>query len=445
MLRQERGPSMTDKPKKPKKAALGSEENPRSSPGFYSKDPHEIFEQIKDDNGALAFAVTARPQYLGHEEPKVEIRRTWYKPLPESRVYWNLPPAPSTYKNEESLFERNRKFIYDYADVKDPGACDVLAAFGIATWRFEDWFAYPYVFFVGHFGAGKSTVQRVLKQICRRAVGGPSITGSALVSMMDRYNAVLVLDEAQTLNSEDKEETIAILRGAYQFGNQRIKSVPTGHGWTDKAFNAYGFVIISSHDPLEEGIMQRCLSFTMSKRTRRLKRTRKPEFLFEGLGLRSMNLNYRFLHVKDLIPEEVEEQLEQIRDDRLQELALPLLTVAPPGPRQKILSYFRALEKRKQVETESGDEADYFRALDFFTTEKGKDFIKPEGRILLSGFKQALLSIKQEAEPEYDQKWLSPRARWKVLERLGFHHGGHTREGSSVSFDRSRGDAFRPP
>src|SRR5207249_6956770 len=175
--------------------------------------------------------------------------------------------------SDEWLFNENRKFIEDYVDQKEPGAYDVLAAFALATWRFEDWFAYPYVFFVGHFGAGKSTVQRVLKQICRRAVGGPSITGSALVSMMDRYNAVPVLDEAQTLNSEDKEETIAILRGAYQRGNQRSKSVPTGHGWTDKAFNAYGFTIIASHDPLEEGIMQRCLSFSMVKRTRRLKKT----------------------------------------------------------------------------------------------------------------------------------------------------------------------------
>jgi hypothetical protein len=33
---------------------------------------------------------------------------------------------------------------------------------------------------------------------------------------------------------------------------------------------------------------------------------------------------------------------------------------------------------------------------------------------------------------------------WKVLERLGFHHGGHTREGSSITFDRSRVDALRP-
>src|SRR5439155_19504281 len=124
---------------------------------------------------------------------------------------------------------------------------------------------------------------------------------------------------------------------------------------------------------------------------------------------------YRFLHVNDEISKEVEDQLEEIHDDRLQELALPLLTVSPPGPRQKILSYFKTLEKRKQVETESGDEADYFRALDFFTTEKGKDFIKPGGRILFSAFKQSLLGIKQEAEPEFKHEWLTPRSMWKVL------------------------------
>ncbi len=262
--------------------------------------------------------------------------------------------------------------------------------------------------------------------------------------MMDRYNAVAVLDEAQIYNSEDKEETIAILRGAYQKGNQRIKSVPTGHGWTDKAFNAFGFCPIASHDPLEEGIMQRCLSFSMVKRTRRLKKWRKPEFLVQGTRLRAWNLYYRLLHLGDPIPEEVEDQLEEIHDDRLQELALPLLTVAPAGPRQTILSFFKTLEKRKQLEVESGDESDYFRALDFFTTDKGKQFFKPPGRILFSTFKDQLLAIKKEAEPDYDPKWLSPRAMWKVLERLGFHHGGHMKEGSSIAFDIAQVEALRP-
>ncbi len=426
-----------------KKSPLGSEGNPKPSPGFcYNVDGFIVFEQVKNRKGEMAFArsdvdLSVKP------EPKIKIEDTWYKPLTESRVYWCLPGEPESYPSEEWLFNENRKFIYDYADVKEPGAYDVLAAFALATWRFEDWQSFPYLFFVGHYGAGKSTLQRVLKQICRRAVGGPSITVSSFVSMMDRFQATVMPDEAQIFNSEDSPEMIAILRGAYQRGNLRIKSVPTGNGWTDKAYNAFGFCVLAAHDPLDEGIMQRCLPFAMVKRTRKLKKWRKPEFLIEGSHLRNWNLQYRFLHLGD---DDVDDDLlEEIKDDRLQELALPLLTVAPAGlPRQNILSFFKTLQKRKQVETESGDEADYFRALDFFSTEKGKDFIKPESRILLSAFKQTLLKVKQEAEAEYDPKWLTPRAMWKVLERLGFHHGGHTREGSSITFDRSRLDALRP-
>jgi hypothetical protein len=375
-------------------------------------------------------------------QPKIKIEDTWYKPLPESRVYWNLPGEPESYPSDEWLFEENRKFVYDYGDVKEPGAYDVNAAFTLATWRFEDWSSFAYLLFLGHYGAGKTTLQRILKQICRRAVGGPSISVPAIVSMMDRFDATPMIDEAQTLNNEESGEMIAILRGAYQKGNMRIKSVPTGHGWTDKAYRAYGFFSIASHDPLEEGISQRCLPFSMSKRTRKLHKWRKPEFVVRGHALRCYNLQYRFLHLGDLIPDEVEEQLEQINDDRLQELALPLLVVSPPGPRKAILSYFKTLEKRKQLEIESGEEADYFNALDFFTSHS--EFIKPEGRILFAAFKESLLAIKKEEDPGYDPKWLSPRSMWKVLERLGFHHGGHLREGSSITFDRSQVEALRP-
>ena len=419
-----------------KKPALGSEENPKPSPGFYHGDPQIIFEQVK--GGRFARSDVDLSVKL---ESKIKIGDTWYKPLAETRVYWNLPSEAESYPSDEWLFEMNRQFIKDYADVKQPGAYDILAAFALASWRFEDWQSFTYLFLVGHFGAGKSTLQRVLKQICRRAVGGPSISVSSFVSMMDRFNATIMPDEAQILNSEDSGEMIAILRGAYQRGNMRIKSVPTGHGWTDKAYNAFGFCVLASHDPLEEGILQRCLPFSMVKRTRRLKKWRKPEFIIEGSHLRNWNLQYRFLHLGD---DDVDDALlDQIDDDRLQELALPLLTVAPAGqPRESILSFFKVLAQRKQVEIESGEEADYFRALDYFTSHA--EFIKSGGKILFAAFKQSLLEIKKEEDSEYDPKWLDPRGMWKVLKRLGFSHGGHTREGSSIIFDRSRIEALRP-
>lgn len=339
------------------------------------------------------------------------------------------------------MFDANRQFIYDYVDIKEPGAYDVLAAFALATWRFEDWQSYPFLSFVGHYGAGKTTAQRVLKQICRRAVGGPSITVPAYVSMMDRFSATLFPDEAQTIQNEENSELIAILRGAYQKDNLRIKSIQVNGMWTDKASKAYGFCVLASHDPIEEGIAQRCLPFTMSKRTRHLEKWRKPEFLLRGSHIRDWNLQYRFHALgRDDVDDDF---LEQIRDDRLQELALPLLTVAPAKARDSILSFFKGLEHRKHLELESGEEADYFRALDFFTSNTG--FIKPGGRISFAAFKQALLEIKKEGDSDFDEKYLpGPKTMWKILERLGFHHGGYTREGSTISFDVSQVEALRP-
>lgn len=427
---------MTDK-----KPPLGSEDNPRPSPGFYDVLSKTILEQVEGGKFAGIHLFQSGRKLRASVESKININGTWYRPLPSTRVYWNLPGYPMKYESEEWLFDANRQFIYDYGDVKEPGAYDVLAAFALATWRFEDWQSFPFLGMVGHYGAGKSTLQRILKQICRRAVGGPSISVSAFVSMMDRFQATIMPDEAQILNSDDSPEMIAVLRGAYQKGNQRIKSVPTGHGWTDKASNAYGFVAWAAHDPLEEGILQRSLTFSMVKRTRKLEKWRKPEFLMRGSHLRNWNLQYRFLNLgRDDVDDEL---LDQIQDDRLQELALPLLTVAPLKARESILSFFKVLEKRKQLEIESGEEADYFRALDFFTTRP--EFIKaPGGRILFAAFKERLLAIKKEEDPEYDPKWLSPRAMWKVLDRLGFHHGGHLREGSSITFDVNQIEAQRP-
>ncbi len=104
-----------------KKTPLGSEGNPKPSPGFiYDRNGFIVFEQIKTGNGEMAFArsdvdLGVRP------EPKVRIGDSWYKPLPGSRVYWNLPGEPESYPGEEWLFNENRKFIEDYGDVKEPG------------------------------------------------------------------------------------------------------------------------------------------------------------------------------------------------------------------------------------------------------------------------------------------------------------------------------------
>jgi hypothetical protein len=97
-----------------------------------------------------------------------------------------LPPEPSGYKDELTLFNDLLDYYRRYLDLKDERYYFVITAFTIASQRLEDFRAVPYLFFLGPSESGKTTALETLRETCFRAYGGESSSVPSIASMVDR-------------------------------------------------------------------------------------------------------------------------------------------------------------------------------------------------------------------------------------------------------------------
>ncbi len=392
------------------------------SPGFYVGENPVVFEEIHRNEGP----VYAREDEPGSLQPTIQIGEKTYRVRP--KVPWNLPPEPISYKDDLSLFQEVKQYLYDYYELRETGAYDVWAGAALASHRIEDWDTCPYLCFLGPRRSGKTTALRISKQVFHRCVGGPSVSAAWIASVIDRYDCTVVFDEAQLWKAEDKSDHLAILRGGYQRDMPRYKMISTGRGFTDVEQRIFGFKLIGCEMPVEPGIMERCVLFHTAKRTRKLLPLRKPEFQLRGDVLRGKLLMYRFRHVGQEIPEEIDTELEEIREDRLQELGYPILASTPVEVHDSIIAFFHEQEKRMKSEEETGEWADYVRAIaDCVANSK----IEAGGIILLKNFRDSLM----KATETLDAKFLdSPKKNRRILDSLAFKRA-RTNEGVGFLYD----------
>lgn len=381
-----------------------------------------------DSPGGMAYARSDEPNRF---DQTFERNRVTYKPLPVHRVSWKLPPEPINYKDEVTLFNEVKTFLYDYYELRDFEAYDVWAGLCLASQLIEKWDAVPYLCFMGPRRTGKSTALRISKQVFRRCVGGPAVSAAWIASVIDRYDASVVSDEQQLWKSEDKSEHHAILRGGYQRDMPRYKMISTGRGFTDVEQKIFGIKLIGSELPVEAGIMERCILIHTVKRTRKLGKLRQPEFALRGLDLRGKLLTYRMRHLGQPVSDDIDSELEEIREDRTQELAYPILASTPVQVHDSILSFFREQETRLQTEEQTGEFADYVRAVaDCVANSK----IEAGGIILLKNFRDSLMKVAEVL----DVKFLdSPKKNRRILDSLAFKRA-RTNEGVGFIYDDKR-------
>ena len=69
--------------------------------------------------------------------------------VPRARVRWPFPGSPAEYGSDEQLFNEVRQYFSDNLDLQDDREYDLLAAFVLMTWRFEEFQSVPYLLFLG--------------------------------------------------------------------------------------------------------------------------------------------------------------------------------------------------------------------------------------------------------------------------------------------------------
>ena len=223
-----------------------------------------------------------------------------------------------------------RAFINRYVQL--PGeAMEVAVAFVFLSWVHDRFDEVPYVAFrTPERGKGKSRALETVGTLCYRPIlcGGGS-TAAAVLRLVDSLGGTLIADEFDQKHHTDLAAALTqILNQGFQRNRPIVKCV--GDENRPKPFRCFGpkmfaFRLGFADDATES----RTLSIRMRQRTRRDIPLNPPrrQFNNEALALRNKLLAWRFANfgkVK-LNPGLADPRLE----DRLNQIGLPLLAVAP--------------------------------------------------------------------------------------------------------------------
>ena len=331
------------------------------------KKEYAIFEQIfirQDIGDNLA-------QFLYYEPStgRLEMKDVMMKSIDETWIPMDRYPFPQIngakdYGTLEELYDRVYEFIHEHADLTDETYYHVATAFILTTWRREDFDAVPYLMFLGEFASGKTRMLEILHALCYRPVRTSSISSAALVRLVQKHNATLLIDETDILNAESKSELVGILNSGYKAGDYYIRAKRDSEDL--EYWKTFGFKALAGTQDFNKTLNSRCVEIPMEKATRSIRKKLDKD---RGSELRMKLLDYRD---RNLFKPLDDVQL-PFENGRNHELFTPLIQIMPEKHRELVIKCGLKQESSRRVEDSVSFEGDALRSL--LTVVKNK---KPE-------------------------------------------------------------------
>jgi hypothetical protein len=279
--------------------------------------------------------------------------------VPKARVRWPLPRRPTEYRSDEQLFDEVRQFFCDNLDLQDEREYDLLAAFVLMTWRFEQFSSVPYLFFLGPKESGKSRALQCLEAVCYRGWFTTHPSLASLHHVMNAWHPTFLLDNFESLPRERRYEMEGIFNAGYRRGGavDRIEPLPEG-GFKEKWYEVYGPKALAGTREPSEALESRCIKFRMSKTQKSYSKNVNSERAQE---IRSKLLAYRFRHLSS--PREPQHDVPNAYG-RLGEIFAPLVAVAPNQEvLNRLMDYGNGIRLERDEEDKTTFDAQVVRAL----------------------------------------------------------------------------------
>lgn len=346
-----------------------------------------IYEQIA--NGKFAVTSNGEVKYVDKIGEKI----------PYEKIPWKLPTEVADYLNEKELYENVKTCIYEHLDHPDSATYDILAGWVISTWVLELWKSVPYLQFYGPFESGKTRALEILSALSHRGWLALYTTPANLYRPLEEWHVTLFLDEAEVYGG--KNEILALLNAGYRRGQYVPRQVEDKRrgGFRTEFFNVFGLKALGSTKTFARTLVSRCITFKMSKATRKVKLFIDEE---STQKLRNQLLAFRFRtlrNIKDLkdlrlkkglstpiyfattsfiennnkgkqtmIEKKkeytIEELAEELGSPRLAELFYPLVTVAPTQVAvDSMLGYAKRMQRGRLSELSLSEEAKVLSAI----------------------------------------------------------------------------------
>jgi hypothetical protein len=324
--------------------------------------------------------------------------------VPKVKVRWPLPDQPIQYGSDEELFNEIRDFYRSNLDFREDMEYDVLAAFTLVTWRFEQFDIVAYLLFLGPKESGKSRALECLQALCYRSWLTTHPSTASLHHVMHAWHPTFLLDNYESLPRERRYEIEGILNAGYRRGGavDRVEPLPEG-GFKEKWYEVYCPKALAGNQEPSETFASRCIIFRMRKTQRSYPRTIDHE---QAKRIRSKLLSYRLKHLSSR--EDSESEIPNAYG-RFGEIFSPLVSVAPSqSVLEALLEYGNSVLRERDEEDRASFDAQVLKAL-----VNSKEHLR-ESKIAVKRIAEAF--NEDRPEKEKTKSWHITRC----LTRLGF-------------------------
>jgi len=305
--------------------------------------PDKIFEQA--DGEFIVFDKASQ---------KITKRKTVEGFEPFDKLVWTPVDDALPYESERQLWSEVKQYIWDHVDISE--GYDILTAWALASWVPERWHAVPYLFFYGPAGSGKTWALEVLASIGFRPFLTAATTLAAIFRVVDEWHPTSFLDETEAYMRKDRSEITHLLNAGYRKGFPATRVEDTKDGFKVRIFDCFGFKALAGTREFARTLKSRCIIFTMSKATRKIKTTINNE---RARQLQRKLLMYRF----NMLSKEEKMKRPDVLTGRLRELFDPLIIVAPAEAKHPIIAQATQIKEMTEEEERTSDEAMIFKTV----------------------------------------------------------------------------------
>lgn len=165
------------------------------------------------------------------------------------------------------LFEAVRSEVRRLLEL-DECASTVLALWTAMTYVHDAFDAFPYLWFNGVRGSGKTRALELIKEIAYHAEMNMKMSNAALFREVDQHKCTLCYDEAENLliGTGDRnidQERISLFNSGYKTSGLVRLVEKDGDNYVTRKFRSYSPKALASIQAIDETLQSRCLQISM--------------------------------------------------------------------------------------------------------------------------------------------------------------------------------------
>lgn len=329
--------------------------------------------------------------------------------IPVERAPFPKVGLPDWDASDEELYDEIVAYVRKHVYFTSENMYYVLSSYCLATWVYESFSSFPYIFVLGDFGVGKTRLLEVIQALSHRGLMTPNASDAVIYTIGQYWKPTLLYDESEGLGHEAKQAIIGIANAGYKRNGGyvfRTKFDRDGRRGIE-SFDVYFPKVFAGTKELAKTLESRCIHFKMVEKPKHIKLNAYMDEA-TAFGIRNKLLAYRISNLSKTNDGFLEMDVE---NSRIMELFTPLLAVTP----EKFQHYIKEYAKKTEaIQRATRSESFAIPLLEAIIDTYGKC---KDDKLYLTQIKELLFSEQIETT---DGKPLTERFIRKQLKEIGF-------------------------